>query len=598
MRNMASQMHNTAHAAVPPVTQAFNLGTWLAQTAIQFPGAKAAIIVLAYADTSRFDVHSAWPHPRAGTGLVPLAERCLCAQEAMVQEGEGTIAIAIGIGTSEAPVGVLAFEIAHGHLTRDDAKQAVTTAARYLDLILLGQTGRRETHSAASLKYHKELLQMVCSPIPFTSCTIDIVNSIAISFSCMRVGLGLVKGHNVRLHALSHSAWFDPKSMAVRGLENAMEESLDQRAGVVLPCGSEQGLITAAHRELAAGQAACSVILAGGDGLGYGVLYLERATDHPFQVEEVASLTDIAQMLGPVLETKDRVDRWIGGRMRHSFASFAARLRDPRRPALRAGMAAGAIALASLTALDVTWTISADAVIEGEKQLVIAAPFEGFVATALVKAGQAVRKGQLLAELDTRQLRLDLQRWSAEEAQFDSRYRDALFRHDRPAGAMAMAQMQQAQAQRALAEDKLSKAAMKAPFDAFVVSGDLSQQVGSPVEQGKVLFGLAPLDAYRIILKVDERDIRAVRVGQRGRLMLSGLTQERFGLEVTNISIPEVNDGRNVFRVEARLERATSALRPGMQGVAQIQAGEKSLFWIWTHSAWNWLLLQAWKWSF
>ena len=138
---------------------------------------------------------------------------------------------------------------------------------------------------------------------------------------------------------------------------------------------------------------------------------------------------------------------------------------------------------------------------------------------------------------------------------------------------------------------------MVAPFDAYVVAGDLSQQIGSPVEQGKVLFELAPLDAYRVILKVDERDIRAVRVGQRGRLLLSGLTQQELGFQVKNISLPEAIDGRNVFRVEAQLDRAGPALRPGMQGVAKIAAGERSLLWIWTHSAWHWLVLQAWKWS-
>ncbi len=590
-------MHDTTQHIAPALAHPFNLGTWLAQTANRIPGAIAAIIVLAEKETARFELYSAWPHQRAGLHLVPLAERCLGTRDAVVQAGQGTIGMAIGLGPREGQIGVLVVELALGTMGTRDVKQLVTAAARYLDHILLGQTGRREDEGGASLAFQKALLQLICSPSSFTECTVDTINAIATGFGCLRVALGLAKGHNVRLQALAHSAWFDPKSKAVGAIENAMEEALDQRAGVVLPCGPETGLMTAAHRELAAGLAACSVILAGGDGLGHGVLYLERAADHPFETDEVAALVDIGQLIGPVLETKERVHSWIGGRTRHTAGRFNARLRDPRRPALRVAVAAGAIALAGLTLLDVTWNISADAVIEGERQQVIAAPFEGFIATASVKAGQTVRKGQLLAELDTRQLRLDLQRWSAEDAQFDSRYRDALSRHDRPAAAMASAQMQQAQAQRALAEDRLAKAAMTAPFDAFVVDGDLSQRVGSPVEQGKVLFDLAPLDAYRVVLKVDERDIRAVRVGQRGRLVLSGLTQDRLGLRVTNIAAPEANEGRNVFRVEARLDQTKSPLRPGMQGVAKIEAGERSLLWIWTHSAWNWLLLQAWKWS-
>lgn len=590
-------MHDTAQPATPATAQALNLGTWLAQTASRLPGAMAAIIVLANKETVRFELHSAWPHQLVGMHLIPLGERCLGTRELVVQADQGIMAVAVLIGPREQASGALVIELALGTVGADDVKLAVLAAARYLDHILLGQTGPREAGGATWLATQKALLQLVCSPAPLTTTTLDTVNALAASFSCLRVGLGLAAGGNVRLHALSHSAWFDRKSEAVHAIENAMEEALDQRASIVLPGGADTGMLTAAHRELAAGLAVCSVILAGGDGLGHGVLYFERAGDHPFSPDDIGALEEIGQLIGPVLETKDRAHRWIGGRLRQVARDFGARLRDPRRPALRAGIAAGAIALASLTLLDVTWNISADAAIEGEQQRVIPAPFEGFIATASVKAGLVVRKGQPLAELDTRQLRLDLQRWSAEEAQSDSRYRDALARHDRPAAAMATAQMQQAQAQRALAEDKLAKAAMVAPFDAYVVAGDLSQQIGSPVEQGKVLFELAPLDAYRVILKVDERDIRAVRVGQRGRLLLSGLTQQELGFQVKNISLPEAIDGRNVFRVEAQLDRAGPALRPGMQGVAKIAAGERSLLWIWTHSAWHWLVLQAWKWS-
>ena len=55
-------------------------------------------------------------------------------------------------------------------------------------------------------------------------------------------------------------------------------------------------------------------------------------------------------------------------------------------------------------------------------------------------------------------------------------------------------------------------------------------------------------------------------------------------------------DGRNFFRVEARLEGPTPALRPGMEGVAKIEVGERRLIWIWTHSLVDWLRLWIWNW--
>jgi hypothetical protein len=584
-------------AAAAPAQAAY-LATWLALTCRGIPGALAGVVVVAGQEAGSFEVRSGWPDLRVGVRLTAPSERCLGTREVFVQNEAGVVVVATPLLEQGRLAGALVLEVALVPLSPREITTAAAAAAVYLNQIMLGNFSEVEQAGRADLQRQRELLRLVCQPGTFPAAALESVNWLATRFECARVGLGMAHKGAVRLQALSHAAWFDPRSHAASAIENAMEEALDQRRSVVLPpLEGEAAGIAIAHRELAKGGAVCSVVLAGGAGLGAGVLYFERAAGQPFSAGEVQALEQMAQLAGPVLEAKHAAYRWIGGRTRLAQRALAERLRDPRRPALRAGVALALLALAGLTLVDTGWRISADAAIEGEQQRVIPAPFEGFIASAAVKAGLVVRRGQPLAALDTRQIALDLQRWAAEEAQHGSRYRDALTRHDRPAAAMSMAQMQQAQAQRALAEDKLAKAAMTAPFDAFVVSGDLSQHIGSPVEQGKVLFELAPLDAYRVIVRVDERDIRAVRLGQRGLLVLSGLAEERLPFRVKNISVPEAFDGRNVFRVEAQLEPTRSPLRPGMQGVAKIEVGQRSLLWIWTRSAWNWLVLQAWKWS-
>jgi len=116
------------------------------------------------------------------------------------------------------------------------------------------------------------------------------------------------------------------------------------------------------------------------------------------------------------------------------------------------------------------------------------------------------------------------------------------------------------------------------------------------VEQGKLLFEVAPLDAYRVILKVDDRDIRYVRAGQGGRLVLTGFAGDALDFKVHNISMAQAEEGKNLFRVEARLDRGDIPLRPGMEGVGKIVVGERSYAWIWTHRLFDWLRLQAWNW--
>jgi len=145
---------------------------------------------------------------------------------------------------------------------------------------------------------------------------------------------------------------------------------------------------------------------------------------------------------------------------------------------------------------------------------------------------------------------------------------------------------------------QLSRTRLVAPIDGVVIKGDLSQTLGAPVQRGDALLTLAPREQYRLIVEVDERDIADIRPGQTGQLALSSLPSDTLALVVERVTpVSSVRDGRNVFDVEARLTSAAPELRPGLQGIAKIDAGEQSLAWIWTHRFTDWLRLAWWSWA-
>ena len=130
-----------------------------------------------------------------------------------------------------------------------------------------------------------------------------------------------------------------------------------------------------------------------------------------------------------------------------------------------------------------------------------------------------------------------------------------------------------------------------------MVEGDLSQKLGAPVERGQVLFEVAPLESYRVVLQVDERDVADVAVGQRGTLLLSAFPSEPIPFAVEKITpVSSALEGRNYFRVEARPEGAGGRLRPGMEGVGKIEIGRRRVIWIWTRQAIDWFRLALWSW--
>ena len=92
--------------------------------------------------------------------------------------------------------------------------------------------------------------------------------------------------------------------------------------------------------------------------------------------------------------------------------------------------------------------------------------------------------------------------------------------------------------------------------------------------------------------------LAAIAPGQTGELRLTSFAGERLPFTVERVApVSTPGDGRNFFRVEARLEQPDEGLRPGMQGVARIAVGERRLAWIWTHELLDWLRLAVWRWQ-
>ena len=227
----------------------------------------------------------------------------------------------------------------------------------------------------------------------------------------------------------------------------------------------------------------------------------------------------------------------------------------------------------------------------------LASPFNGYIKDAPARPGDVVKKGDLLGLLDDRDLKLERLKWLTEKQQYAKQYDEALAEHDRAQIYILRAKIEQAAAQISLLDEQLARCRIAAPFDGVIMSGDLSQSLGAPVERGEVLFEVAPLDAFRVIAEVDERDINAIVVGQKSDLVLPSMPGEAFPFVVEKITpVSIAKEGRNYFRVEGYLEQAPPHLRPGMEGIGKITIDRRKLIWVWTHEAVDWLRLQLWRW--
>lgn len=428
---------------------------------------------------------------------------------------------------------------------------------------------------------------------------------VAMRLGCERVAVGVLKGRTVKLVGVSHSAQFDERANLLRAVESAMGEAVDQGEVVVSP-PPRDGLpvVTHAHdvllRESGAGAAATFPLVC--DGEVVGALSLERSAPYRFDPESLELAEALAAVAGPIVELKRRAETSLAVHAGRSASGLWKKLTGPRNPGLKLAALLTAAAALFLTFATGTFRVSADVTVEGRVQRAITAPFNGYVKEASLRAGDTVKAGQPIGRFEDRELQLEKIKLIAQRDQVERQHREAMAKHERAQTAILGAQLDQSEAQLALIEEQLARSVMTAPVDGVIVSGDLSQNLGTPVERGQVLFEVAPLDGYRIVLRVDERDMAHVSVGQRGELAVTAMPGEPLPFTLTSIvPVNLAQDGRNVFRVEARLEddglTGSPRLRPGMTGVGKIHVEERRLVWIWTRSFADWVRLKAWSWT-
>ncbi len=586
---------------------------WLAVVCEKIPATVAGVLVLRQ-DDDTFVPAALWPESGLDPAyLAPVVERTLKACRGVSVRTEATLPAR---GSPPALRGQVGYPVEHnGRLEgavvldlreptdrdMEDVLRDLHWASAWLHGLLRGREGDSDRCRLEQAKTALETVAVAHEHRKLHATAMAVTNELALRLGCDRVSIGLLRRDRMRIVAMSHTAWFQRMNKLVGTIENAMEEAVDQHASVTLPAIPATGRrVTAAHADLARATSASGVasVVMTSRGRPIGAITLERRQGEPFDVEAVELGETIASLVGPVLELKSDARRWFAGRLVEGAADGIRAVLGPRRPSIKLAAIAVLGLLAVLAIARGEHRVSARAVVEGEQLRAAVVPFEGYVTEAHVRAGDTVREGDLLASLDDQDLQLEAAKVRATRAQLEQKYREAAAKHDRASARILAAQIRETEAELRLVEQRLARTRIVAPFDGLIVTGDLSQKLGTPVTKGEVLFEITPLEAYRVILHVDERDISRVGESQEGRLVLAGLTGEALPFTVntvTPVSIQE--EGTNVFRVEAALGATGVRLRPGMEGVGKIVVGEARLLWIWTHPLWDWLRLTVWKWT-
>lgn len=582
------------------------LDSWLALQCRMVPRAKRAVLILPDAVGGRLIPAAHWPERSAPSAiLAEAANRAAENHQSVVcrATGAGNGAIGHAFRSGDEWGGVVAIEVGtNSEVELAHAMRLLQWGAVWVERWFAENSAKTQARMRDDAALSLSIVSECLAAGRFETAAMTAVTRLAEVLGCEQVAYGIRRGSGVRLVAVSHCSNFSARSALAGGLERAMIEAIETGAGVMAHRGlttSEQ--VAPAHewlskRDEIGGRAIVSIPVRCGQG-PEGAFNFLFGPEQPADKALLDRLSACARPAGQALARAWEGDQPLLGKLGTKLRASAAEVIGPGHVGSKLAVL-GMLAVAALfTVFTLPFRVVADARLEGQIQQSAVAPFPGYIAKAFVRPGDRVKAGDMLAKLDDRDLRLEHHAWTSRREQFARELQRSLSEHKLAAANVFKAQIDEAAAQTALIAHKIERTSITAPFDALVIEGDLSQTLGRAVQQGEVLYTLAPLDAYRVVIEADERDVHFLAQGQGGHVLLMAMPDRTWPIKVTRItSMTSSAKGRNAFRVEAILEQPADSLRPGMEGIAKVEAGSQLAIWIWTRRLVDWARLQIWAW--
>ncbi|MEG3640326.1 HlyD family efflux transporter periplasmic adaptor subunit [Magnetococcus sp. PR-3] len=461
-----------------------------------------------------------------------------------------------------------------GNLSQHDQKQAVHSTTQALDMLVLINEDRK-----------------------FLKAAMTLCNELAARYQCVRVALGWQVGAYIKVQAISHLEQFKGNLEALQRLENAMEEAADQDQEILWPKPAAETAIVRDHERLSRHEGVNYLISLpiriGGQVVG--VVTLERM-ETGFTLDDAQDLRLLSDVISRRLHDLKRTDRWVGARMVQALRQAASGLLGPEHTLSKL---VGMLITASILYLAIaqwTYRVEADFQLQTDNVLFLTAPFDGFLAQSHVQLGHQVQAGDLMANMDVRELHLD-------ESSILADILSHSLAVDKAKALGKLADMRIAQAKRKQSRARLKRlrymlehATLRAPMDGVLVEGELGKMLGSPVRKGEVLLKLATTDDLYAEIEVDETEIHEIKPGDVGEIAFRSQPDLSFPIEVEVIhpvAVSRESANRYIVRAKTTVE-AANWWRPGMSGVAKIEVGERRLFWILSHRTVNLLRLLFW----
>lgn len=204
--------------------------------------------------------------------------------------------------------------------------------------------------------------------------------------------------------------------------------------------------------------------------------------------------------------------------------------------------------------------------VEGENAVDISFQVNGNIEQLYAQEGQSVRKGQLLARLNTNSIESMYNAAKATLGQAQDAFNRLSLLYDNNSlpeikYIEAKTQLEQARANEQIARKSLQDCNLYAPISGVV--SQRYQEVGANIAPGAPIYNLVTINSVKIKIAIPENEISAIKIGEACRIKISALNDTEFEGKILEKGV-SANPVSHTYDIKVQVNNSKSQIMPGM----------------------------------
>jgi len=241
--------------------------------------------------------------------------------------------------------------------------------------------------------------------------------------------------------------------------------------------------------------------------------------------------------------------------------------------------------------------VDGDAVVAPGRRALVQPEVEGVISRVFVREGDAVKRGQALAEMEAWNLRSAVAEAQAKYESALLQMNHALAINDGTGAGVHRVEADYWKAELGRAQQLLEKAQLRSPIDGVVATPHVETFAGRKLEAGDLFAEVVDASQAVVDVAIDDVDAGLLKTGEKAVVKLNSYPMRAFRGEVQIVS-PKAELLRQtpVFFARVGISNDDGAVRAGMEGRGKVRVGWYPAGYVFFRRPLLWVYAKIWYW--